>query len=201
MRALTTRLLVVLSVLVVAACGPTAPDRIAIVGNAVIHATEVGKTESLGVSAFHGLTPIDDRKAPLAVTWTSSDTSVATVDAAGLVTSTGSGKATITASVPGADDKAVSAIAVVENVIVSTVEATGAFPKKFTLNSPPVQLTVVVKDDKGNVVEHPKLKFRATDYCVDVSADGLVRPLAVGDCKVVVESGSKAAKIELDVLE
>ena len=62
-----------------------------------------------------------------------------------------------------------------------------------------MQLSVVVKDEKGNVVEHPKLKFRATDYCVDVGPDGLVRPLAVGECSVVVETAGKTAKIDLDV--
>jgi hypothetical protein len=186
-------------VVAAAACGVPPPDRIDINAPVVIRADEVGKTEALTIKAFRGVKEHEYDKAPLVVTWTSSDPSVATIDAAGLVTATGSGKATITASVPGAGGKALTDTAPVENVMVSSVEAKGEFPKVFKLDSPPVPLVVVVKDEKGNVVANPKLKFRATDYCVDVAPDGVVRPLAVGECSVVVESAGKTAKIDLDV--
>lgn len=191
--------LLALPVVVAAACGVPPPDRLDIISAAVIRKNETGKTETLTIRAYRGVKEHDYDKAPLTVTWTSSDPSVATIDAAGLLTSTGSGKATITASVPGANETKLTATVPVENVIVSSVEAKGEFPKSFKLDSPPVQLVVTVKDEKGNVVDHPKLKFRTTDYCVDVGADGLVRPLAVGECSVVVESAGKTAKIDLDV--
>jgi hypothetical protein len=178
-------------------CGVPPPDRIDIVAPGAIRATEVGKTETLTIRAYRGVKEHDYDKAPLSVTWTSSDTSVATIDAGGRLTSTGSGKATITATVPGANETKLVASVPVDNTIVSAVEAKGEFPKVFKLDSPPVQLVVVVKDEKGNVVERPRLKFRATDYCVDVGPDGLVRPLAVGECSVVVETAGKTATIDV----
>jgi hypothetical protein len=188
-----------LAALLVVACGVPPPDRIEIAAPATLRATELGKTETLTVRAFRGVKEHDYAKAPLTVTWTSSDPNVALIDAGGVLTVTGSGKATITASVPAGDDKALTAEVPVENTIVSTVEMKGEFPANFKLDSAPVKVTVVVKDEKGNVVEQPKLKFRATDYCVDVSADGLVRPLAVGTCGIIVESAGKTARIDVDV--
>jgi hypothetical protein len=117
------------------------------------------------------------------------------------VTTTGSGKAVITASVATGKDTNITASVDVDNVFVSTVEVTGDFPKPFRLSSKPVPLTVVVKDEKGQVIEKPRLKFSATDYCVEVGPDGVVAPLAVGECAVVVESAGKRASIPLDVRE
>jgi hypothetical protein len=192
---------VVVVAALVGGCGVPPPDRLEIVPPTMIKANEVGASTKLATHAFRGVAAHDDTKAPLVVTWTSSDAAVATVDAGGTVTATGSGKAKITASVPGAGGQAVTAEVDVVNVIVSSVSATGDFPKKFRLDSPPVRLTVVVKDEKGNVVEKPKVTFRATDYCVQADPDGVVAPLAVGECSVIVESAGKTAKIDLDVKE
>ena len=74
-------------------------------------------------------------------------------------------------------------------------------PKPFRLSSKPVPLTVVVKNEKGMVVPKPTLKMRATDYCVEVTPEGVVHPLAVGECAVVVEIAGKSARIDLDVKE
>ena len=115
--------LLALPIVVAAACGVPPPDRIDIVSPATIRKNEVGKTETLTIRAYRGVKEHDYDKAPLTVTWTSSDPSVATIDAAGLLTSTGSGKATITASVPGANETKLTATVPVENVIVSSVEA------------------------------------------------------------------------------
>ena len=62
------------------------------------------------------------------VTWSSGDTSVATVDASGLVTAVGNGTATITASARSASGSAVVTVALVENpdraALVALYEAT-----------------------------------------------------------------------------
>jgi alpha-amylase len=183
------------------ACGVPPPDRLEIVPPTPIKSIEQGKTFPLKVQAFRGIVAHDENKAPLAVTWKSSDTTVADVGQDGTVTTTGSGKAVITANVTTGKDTAISATVDVENVFVSTVEATGEFPKPFKLSSKPVTLTVVVKDEKGTVIEKPRLKFSASDYCVEVSPDGVVGPLAVGECSVIVESAGKRASIALDVKE
>ncbi|MDP2343627.1 MAG: Ig-like domain-containing protein [Deltaproteobacteria bacterium] len=182
-------------------CGVPPPDRLEVNPPTPIKADELGKTVELQASAFRGIVAHDDVKAPLVVTWSSSDPAVASVDKNGKVTATGSGKAKIEASVPGVGGKPVVADVVVDNLIVDTIAATGDFPKVFKLDSKPVPLTVVVKNEKGVVVEKPKLRFRASDYCVEVTPEGMVHPLAVGECSVIVELAGKTAKIDLDVKE
>jgi hypothetical protein len=185
----------------VTACGTPPPDRIEIDPPTPIKATEPGAQSTLKVNAFRGVAAYDDSKAPLVVSWKTSDPGVADVNQNGEVTARGSGKAVITASVPGKGGAAVEANVDVHNVMVSTVEMSGPFPPKFRFSSPPVQLAVVVKDEKGAVVEKPKLNFRASDHCVEVTPDGLVHPLAVGECDVIVEVAGKSARVPLDVKE
>jgi hypothetical protein len=183
------------------ACGVPPPDRLEVVPPTPIKSFEQGRTFPLKIAAFRGVAAHDDKKAPLSVTWKSSDTSVADVSADGVVTTTGSGKAVITATVATGKDSSISATVDVDNVFVSTIEASGDFPKPFRLSSRPVPLTVVVKDEKGKVIEKPRLKFSASDHCVEVGPDGIVAPLAVGECSVYVESAGKRASIALDVRE
>lgn len=183
------------------ACGVPPPDRLEVVPPTPIKSVEQGRTFPLKIAAFRGVAAHDDKKAPLTVTWKSSDTSVADVGDDGVVTTTGSGKAVITATVATGKDSSISATVDVDNVFVSTIEASGDFPKPFRLSSKPVPLTVVVRDEKGNVIEKPRLKFSASDYCVEVGPDGIVAPLAVGECSVNVESAGRRASIALDVRE
>jgi hypothetical protein len=182
-------------------CGVPPPDRLEIVPPTPIKSIEQGKAFPLKVQAFRGIVAHDEQKAPLVVSWKSSDTSVADVGSDGTVTTTGSGKAVVTANVEAGKEATISATVDVENLFVSTVEATGDFPKPFKLSSKAVPLTVVVKDEKGTVIEKPRIKFSASDYCVEVSPDGVVGPLAVGECSVVVEVAGKRATIALDVRE
>ncbi len=185
----------------VGGCGVPPPDRLEIQPATPIKSTEQGAQTKLKVAAWRGVTDYDDSKAPLVVSWSSSNTAIADVSADGTVTSTGSGKAQIKATVAGNKGQPVEATVDVNNVMVSAVEASGAFPAKFKLSSAPVTLKVLVKDEKGQIIDRPRLTFRATDYCVEVSADGVVAPLAVGECAVVVESAGKRISIPLDVLE
>jgi hypothetical protein len=192
---------VVLSLVSLAACGVPPPDRLELVPPTPIKSNEAGASFPLKVAAYRGVAPHDDQKAPLTIQWTSSDPAVADVSPNGVVTTTGSGKAVITASVATGKETAISATVDVHNVFVSTIELTGAFPNPFRLASPAVPLTVVVKDEKGQVIEKPRLTFKASDYCIEVDGNGLVKPLAVGECSVMVESAGKRASIALDVRE
>jgi hypothetical protein len=188
-------------VLSLVSCGVPPPDRLELVPPTPIKSNEAGATFPLKVSAYRGVASHDEQKAPLSVQWTSSDRAVADVNADGVVTTTGSGNAVITASVATGKETTISATVDVHNVFVSTIELTGEFPKPFRLSSPAVPLTVVVKDEKGTVIEKPRLAFKASDYCIEVDGNGLVKPLAVGECSVMVESAGKRASIALDVRE
>ena len=183
----------------VVACGAPPPDRLEITPPLPIKSDELGQQFSLKVKAFRGRIDHDEAKAPLTFTWTSTDPTVATVDANGTVSITGTGKAKVVVSVKGEGGKDVSADVDVNNLIVGSVEATGDFPKVFKLDSKPVPLTIVVKNEKGAVVEKPQLRMRSSDYCAEVTPAGVVYPLAVGECDIIVECAGKSAKIHLDV--
>jgi len=182
------------------ACGVPPPDRLEITPPAAIKSQEMGQTFALKAKAWRGIVEHDDPKGPVAFTWASSDPGVATVDNSGTVTITGSGRAKITVSAAGRDGTIREDVDV-NNLIVDSVTATGDFPKKFRLDSPPVKLTVVVKNEKGVVIDKPKLRMSASDYCVEVTPEGMVYPLAVGQCSAIVEVAGKRAKIDLDVKE
>jgi hypothetical protein len=177
----------------VAACEPPKPDRIALDPAGPFRFTKRGESETVRPAAFIGKKPYV-RKGDM--NFKSSDPSVATVDENGVISATGSGDAVITAEVFG-----LQTTAAVNVVIVGSVEVAETLPKPFRLKHKPQQLKVVVKDDKGNVIDKPKVSFRATDYCVEVDDDGLVSPLADGDCDIIVSSADKSARLKLEVRE
>ena len=187
-------LLLVASVGSLVACSETPPDRLAMDPSGPFHFEKKGQTEEVKIAAFAGKQPYV-KKVP--AEWKSSDTSVATVDDNGKITSTGSGKTTITATAWG-----VSTTAEVTSRIVGSLAVKDDVPKVIRLNGKPVQLHVIVKDDKGNVIEKPeRVIYRATDYCVEVSDDGLMKPLTEGDCDVVVNVADQYARVKLSVKE
>ncbi len=149
-----------------------------------------GQSEQLQVAAFVGTMPYV--KAVPAV-WTSSDTSVATIDASGKISATGSGKAFITSAAWG-----LTTTAEVSVVIVGSVEVVEDVPRPFKLNAKPWPLKVTVKDDKGNVIDKPLIRYQALNYCVEVSDDGVLTPLADGDCDVVIHCADKSKKIKIE---
>jgi hypothetical protein len=192
-RALAAVAVAALAVVTLAACAEKQPDRLALDPSGPFKFDKKGQTEEVKIMAFTGKQPF---VAPVPVTYASSDTTVATVDDKGVITCTGSGKATITASA-----WSLTTTAEVSATVVGSIEVKQDAPKPMKLNSKGHQLTVVVKDDKGNVIEKPKVMYRATDYCVEVSDDGFLKPLTDGECDVVVSAADQSARIKLEVRE
>jgi hypothetical protein len=174
-------------------CEEKKPDRLALDPGGPFRFEKKGQKEELKVAAFRGPQPYVKA---VPATWSSSDTSVATVDEQGVVTSTGSGQAEITASAWG-----LTTSAAVSSTIVGSVEVKDDVPKPLKLNHKGWPLKVTVKDDKGTIIEKPKIMYRATDYCVEVEDDGVLKPLADGDCDVVVSVADQSARIKLQVRE
>ena len=176
--------------LIASACAEKMPDRLALDPAGPFKMQKKGQSETLQVAAFVGKMPYVKA---VPAEWSSSDTSVATVDDKGKVSATGSGKTTITSTAWG-----LSTTADVTVVIVGSVEVVNDVPKPFKLNAKPWPLKVTVKDDKGNVIEKPLVRYKALNYCVEVSDDGVLSPLADGECDVVIESADKSAKIKIE---
>lgn len=174
------------------ACEPKKPARLELDPKGPFQMTRVGQSERIKPMAY------DEKNRPfvsqLEMTYTSSDPTVAKVGADGTITATGSGTATISAESLG-----IKTQAEVRVQIVGSVEIVGEPPETLKYGGQDYQLQVVVKDDKGNVIEKPKLSYSASDYCVEVSPTGLVHTLSEGKCDVIVRSATKQAAHSFDV--
>ncbi len=128
-----------------------------------------------------------------AVTWASSDGTVATVDAAGLVTATGAGTATITATSEG---KSGSAVITVTKPAVAQVVVTPASASIRVGES--VTLTVTLKDAQGNVLTQRTIGLsRDLTY---VTSNGLViTGKAAGNTSVLVTSEGITTTVPITV--
>lgn len=181
------------SALLCVACAEKLPDRLALDPSGPFRFEKLGQKEETKVAAFTGKMPYVKA---VPADWQSNDTSVVKIDQNGVMTATGSGATQITATAWG-----LTTSADVKVVIVGSVGVENDVPKPFKLNAKPHQLKVTVKDDKGNVIDKPLVRYKATNYCVEVSDDGVISPLADGDCEVVVESADKSAKIKIETRE
>jgi hypothetical protein len=140
--------------------------------------------------------PYDDKNRPytkpIDVTWSSSDESVATVDD-GKVKATGSGKATITAT-----SGAIKAEGEAWVSIVGSLELAPGLPTELRLRGGKgkgAQMKVIVKDDKGNVMEkHPAIAYEVSNYCIDIYPDGTFNPVSEGECSAIAKCGGKEVR-------
>lgn len=174
-------------------CAEQLPERLALDPAGPFKMEKKGEKETTKVAAFLKNKRPYVKAVP--ADWQSNDTSVATV-ADGVITATGSGKTQITVTAWG-----LTTTADVNVTIVGSVEVVNDVPKPFKLKAKPHQLKVTVKDDKGNVIEKPLVRYKATNYCVEVSDDGVLLPLADGDCDVVIECADKSTKIKIETRE
>ena len=134
--------------------------------------------------------------AGVAVTWTTSASSVATVGASGLVTGLAEGMATITASAGSASGSA--AVTVMQPV--ASVEVSPA-AETVGLGST-LQLTAVGFDENGDAVEGAEFSWESNDAAVaTVDASGLVTGVAEGMATITATAGSGEGTAEITVMD
>lgn len=131
-----------------------------------------------------------------AVTWSSGDWTVATVDAAGLVAAEGPGKTTITASAGG-----VSAGA--EVVVAQVVRSMTVVPGELSLAvGVRYRLAAAARDANGHPVRNAAIAWTSSDRTVaDVDETGLVSAVKPGSAIVTASSGETSAAAEVSVLD
>ena len=124
--------------------------------------------------------------AGVTVTWTTSASSVTTVDAAGLVTAQGNGQATITATAAGASGSAV--VTVMQTV--ASVEVSPGTAELAALGAS-VQLTAEAFDPNGHAVAGAEFSWESSDPSVaTVDASGLVTAAGNGEATITANAGT-----------
>ena len=131
------------------------------------------------------------------VTWTSSASSMATVDASGLVTAAGNGRATITASAGSASGSAV--VTVMQSV--ASVEVSPSVDELTALGQT-VQLTAEAFDENGHAVAGAEFSWESSDAAVaTVDAGGLVTAVAEGVATITASAGEASGSAVVTVMQ
>ena len=131
------------------------------------------------------------------ITWTSGNTSVATVSSSGLVSGLAAGSATITATSEGkSGTAAITVTAVTVPVASVTVSpASASVPAGQT-----AQLTATPKDSSGNTLTGRTITWASSNTSVaTVSSSGLVRGVVAGSATITATSEGKSGSSAITV--
>ena len=143
--------------------------------------------DALGATAQLSAEVLDQNGRPMpgaAVTWSSGDPSVATVDESGLATAVGNGQATITATSGSASGSATVTVAQVA-AAVALSPASASIEVGDTL-----RLSAVATDANGHAVAGAEFSWASGDESVaTVDGAGLVTAVAEGEAAVTATSG------------
>jgi uncharacterized protein YjdB len=132
-----------------------------------------------------------------AVSWSSSNTAVATVDANGVVLAVAAGPATITATSEGQSGTAAITVTALAIASVQVTPASGSIEVGQTL-----QLTATPKDAGGNPLSGRTVTWSSNNTAVaTVDANGVVSGVTAGPATITATSESKSGTAEITVTE
>ena len=155
----------------------------------------------IGQTAHATATPLDANGNPLsgrAVTWQSSNVSIASVAATGDVSAKGLGTASISASTEGKTGVAALTVNVPPPVPVATISVT---PTTATLQiGGNVQFTAVTRDANNNILTGRVITWSSINASIaTVSALGLVTAIASGTTQITASSEGTTASAAISV--
>ncbi len=153
-----------------------------------------GETAHLRASAYD---QDDTQVLEAEFTWTSSNTSVATVDSEGVVRAVREGTARITAS---SGNK--SATAVVTISIPRTPDRVTVSPSSARLQTAgaTIQFSATVYNNRNYAIPNPTVTWSSSDNGIaSVSSSGLVRAVSHGTARIKATSGSVAKEVTVTV--
>jgi len=129
------------------------------------------------------------------VTWSSSNTGVASISPAGLITGVAPGNATITAEVEGK-----TGTAVLQLSLVPIASITVSPPNQTVSAGATASFTVVLKDSADNVLTGRQVMWTSTNATIaSISQTGAVTGILVGTTQVVATSEGKQATATVTV--
>ncbi len=131
-----------------------------------------------------------------AVTWSSTDGSVATVDASGLATAVGNGTASITGAAGSVTGTAVA-------VVMQSADSVTVSPATDTIViGDTLGLAAEAFDANGHVVVEAEFTWASSDESVaTVDAMGLVRGIAEGTATITATAGSAQGTVRITVAD
>ena len=133
-----------------------------------------------------------------AFTWASGDTSVAVVDASGLVTGTGAGAVEVTATSSGVTGRAELTVVAPAPTAIAVTPDTVA----LTALGQTVQLAAEVLDQAGRVMEGEPVSWASGDTMVaTVDGSGLVGAAANGAATITATAGSASGEAVVTVMQ
>lgn len=131
------------------------------------------------------------------VVWTSSDVTVASVDAVGLVTALKAGTVTITATAEGKSGSASIVIALPTVTPAAVATVTISVPSSLNVGQS-AQATVTLKDAQGNTLTNRTITYVSSDANIaSVSTTGLVTALKGGAVTITASAEGKSASAVL----
>ena len=155
---------------------------------------------TIGQSAQATAVPRDSTAAPLtgrAVTWTSSDPTVATVSGSGLVTAVAPGVAVITATCEGRSAFALATVAAPPAPVASV--AVSINTNALTMGQS-TQATAIPRDATGQPLSGRGISWSSTNAAVvTVSSSGVVTAVAAGSADIVATSEGKTGSTTVSV--
>jgi len=128
------------------------------------------------------------------VTWTTSNSNVATVSSSGMVSAVGAGTATITATSEG---KSGTSVATVTLPPVATV--TFGSPTASVVVGRTTTLSPILKDASGNVLTGRVVTWASSSGNVTVSSAGVASGVTIGSSTVTATSEGKSGTIVVNV--
>ena len=130
--------------------------------------------------------------------WASSDTLVAVVDNAGLVTGVGTGEAEVMATTAGVTGRAALSVVAPAPTAVTVIPDTVA----LTALGQTAQLAAEVRDQNGRVMEGVPVSWSSTDTTVAaVDSAGLVTAVAGGAATINARAGEASGTTEIMVID
>ena len=132
---------------------------------------------------------------PQGLTWSSSNTAVARIDASGLVTGASTGEAQISASLNGVTGTAVAAVALTPVGAVEVAPAATGVQVDASID-----LRATVRDERGNPLGERSVSWTSEDPTIaTVDANGRVRGRAQGSATIRAASGGRSGTAVITV--
>ena len=175
-----------------ATCAVTVAAKVIAVTSVTLDKTSLSLTE--GDSATLTATVKPDNATNKTVTWSSSNTAVATVDANGKVTAVKEGSATITAK---AGDKSATCTVTVAKKVIAVTSVTLNKTSLSLTEGDSATLTATVKPD--NATDKTVNWSSSNTAVASVDVSGKVTAIHEGEAKITAKAGDKSASCTISV--